>query len=108
MNDYLWGQASQFQMDYTCYTVLNTVTGYLGQDEVQHEQRQQAGGGQQVGPQQVQDEAATTSGNIRELSNSVLLWRAVILFLVMLHRYTILVPLVNKNKYSLFIVTVMT
>ena len=73
MNDYLWGQqASQFQMDYTCYTVLNTVTGYLGQDEVQHEQRQQAGGGQQVGPQQVQDEAATTSGNI-ELSNSVLL-----------------------------------
>ena len=62
MNDYLWGQASQFQMDYTCYTVLNTVTGYLGQDQLQHEQRQQAGGGQQVGPQQVQDEAATTSG----------------------------------------------
>ena len=43
-------------------TVLNIVTGYLGQDQLQHEQRQQAGGGQQVGPQQVQDEAATTSG----------------------------------------------
>ena len=69
MNDYLWGQqASQFQMDYTCYTVLNTVTGYLGQDQLQHEQRQQAGGGQQVGHQQVQDEAPTTSGNIRELN----------------------------------------
>ena len=58
---------NRLQMDYACYTVLNTVTGYLGQDQVQHEQRQQAGGGQQVGHKQVQDEAATTSGNFRAI-----------------------------------------